>query len=89
MAPPFHRHSAGFTLFELMIVLIIITITTAAVIPRIGAGFKRMEDREFLQEFTQTLKRAHLRAIERGRDRRLSHQRGRTRHTTYRCRCGT
>ncbi|WP_281797071.1 prepilin-type N-terminal cleavage/methylation domain-containing protein [Desulforhabdus amnigena] len=56
----------GFTLMELMLVLIILTLTIGMVIPRIGAGWKRMEDREFLQEVTQTLKRARLQAMNSG-----------------------
>jgi hypothetical protein len=31
-----------------------------------GAGVKRMEEREFLQELVQTLKRAHIRAMSSG-----------------------
>lgn len=47
-------------------VLFILSILLAVLIPRIGAGFKRMEDREFLQEFIQTLKRARLIAMNSG-----------------------
>lgn len=56
----------GFTLFEVMIVLLILSVTAGLVIPRIGAGWKRMEDREFLQDFTQTLKWGRLRAMNSG-----------------------
>lgn len=56
----------GFTLIELMIVLIILTLTASIILPRIGAGWKRMEDREFLQEFVQTLRRARLQAMNTG-----------------------
>jgi len=57
---------SGFTLMELMVVLIIITITIGVLLPRIGAGWRNMEDREFLQEFTQTLRRARLLAMNTG-----------------------
>jgi prepilin-type N-terminal cleavage/methylation domain-containing protein len=57
---------AGFTLIELMVVLAIISITAAAVIPRVGSSWKRMEDREFLQQFVETLKRARLVAMNSG-----------------------
>lgn len=51
---------------ELMIVMIIITLTIGVLLPRIGAGWKNREDREFLQEFTQTLRRARLLAMNTG-----------------------
>lgn len=51
---------------ELMIVMIIITITIGVLLPRIGAGWRNMEDREFLQDFTQTLRRARLQAMNTG-----------------------
>lgn len=56
----------GFTLIELMLVMIILTLTIGMVVPRIGAGWKSMEDREFLQEFVQTLRRARLQAMNTG-----------------------
>ncbi len=63
----FEINRRGFTLMELMIVLIIASLTVALVLPRVGAGWKRMEDREFLQEFVETIKRARLRAMSSGR----------------------
>lgn len=57
---------AGFTFLELMVVMVIIGITVALVLPRVGAGWRRMEDREFLQEFVDTLKRSRLRAMNAG-----------------------
>ncbi len=56
----------GFTFLELMIVIIIIGLTAGLVLPRVGAGWKRMEDREFLQDFTDTLRSARLRAMNSG-----------------------
>ena len=41
-------------------------VTMAVVLPRVGSGWKRMEDREFLQEFTETLKRSRLIAMNSG-----------------------
>lgn len=55
--------SKGFTLMEIVLVLIILALTASLVIPRVGAGWKRMEDREFLQEFTQTLRSSRLYAM--------------------------
>ena len=61
-----HERSEGFTLIELIVVLVILALTIGIVLPRVGASWKRMEDREFLQEFVQTLKRARLRAVNSG-----------------------
>ena len=59
-------NSYGFTLFEVVLVLFIVAMTFAIVVPRIGTGQKNMGDREFLQEFIGTLKRARLRAMSSG-----------------------
>jgi general secretion pathway protein H len=61
-----HQRSEGFTLIELIVVLVILALTSGIVLPRVGASWKRLEDREFLQEFVQTLKRARLRAMNSG-----------------------
>jgi general secretion pathway protein H len=61
-----HQSAGGFTLIELIVVLVILGLTIGMVLPRVGASWKRMEDREFLQEFVQTLKRARLRAMNSG-----------------------
>lgn len=63
---PGERHSRGFTLIEMVLVMIIIGISVGLILPRVGAGWKRMEDREFLQEFVHTLKRARLSAMNSG-----------------------
>lgn len=56
----------GFTMMEVVVVLVIISMVVAVVLPRIGAGWRTMEDREFLQEFVQTLKRGRLIAMNSG-----------------------
>jgi len=61
-----NRNSYGFTLVELMVVLIILALTVGTVLPRVGTGWRQMEDRDFLQEFIQTLRRARLRAMNSG-----------------------
>ncbi len=66
MRDSYRRSSDGFTLIELVVVLVILGLTIGLVLPRVGASWKKMEDREFLQEFVQTLKRARLRAMNSG-----------------------
>jgi general secretion pathway protein H len=60
------KSRGGFTMVELMVVLVIISVVAAIVVPRISAGWSRMEDREFLQDFVQTLKRGRLIAMNSG-----------------------
>jgi general secretion pathway protein H len=57
----------GFTLIEMMVVLLILSVTIALVAPKVGSGWKRLEDGDFLQVFTETIKRARLFAISSGR----------------------
>jgi general secretion pathway protein H len=61
-----NSRQAGFTLLELMVVLIVLSLLAGLLMPRIGAGWRRMEDREFLQEFIHTLRRARLLAMNSG-----------------------
>ncbi len=61
------RYRRGFTLIEMVVVLLILSVTVAVVAPRVGSSWKRIEDSEFLQDFTETLKRARLFAISSGR----------------------
>jgi prepilin-type N-terminal cleavage/methylation domain-containing protein len=58
------RH--GFTLLELVLVIFVMALTSSILIPRIGSGWKAMEEREFLQQLVQTLKRAQIRAMSGG-----------------------
>ena len=58
--------ASGFTLLELVLVLLLMGLTIGLILPRMGAGVKRMEEREFLQNLVQTLKRAHIRAMSSG-----------------------
>jgi general secretion pathway protein H len=60
------RGSSGFTLLELILVLIILALAVGLILPRVGGGWKRMEDREFMLEFVQTLRRARLVAMNSG-----------------------
>ena len=56
----------GFTLIELTVVLAIIAVTIAIIVPRIGSNWKQIEDSDFLQEFTETIKSSRLLAMNTG-----------------------
>jgi len=58
--------AGGFTLMELIVVMIILSISVGLVMPRVGAGWRRLEDRDFLQEFVNTLKSGRLFAMNSG-----------------------
>ncbi len=57
----------GFTLLELIVVLSIAAMAFALVLPKVGAGWKRMNERQFLQTLVQTLRSARLRAMNTGK----------------------
>ncbi len=56
----------GFTLIEMVVVLVIISIALAVIVPRVGSNWKQIEDSDFLQEFSETIKRARLQALNSG-----------------------
>ena len=60
---PHLTSAAGFTLIELIVVLVIVAVTIAVVVPRVGSNWQKIEDSAFLQEFTETIKRARLFAM--------------------------
>jgi type II secretory pathway pseudopilin PulG len=47
-------------------VLVIISLAMAVVVPRVGSNWKRVEDHDFLREFTETIKRSRLWAMNAG-----------------------
>lgn len=53
----------GFTLVELIVVLVVISLTLAITVPRIGSNWKQVEDGDFLQEFTAAITRTRLWAM--------------------------
>ncbi len=57
---------SGFTLIELVVVLLIMSIVAAVTIPRVGSSWKRIEDSDFLQLFVESIKRARLLALNTG-----------------------
>ena len=56
----------GFTLVELIVVLLIISVTIAVVVPRVGSNWKQIEDSDFLQQFIETIQRSRLFALNSG-----------------------
>ena len=50
----------------MIVVLVIISLTIAVVVPRVGSNWKQIEDSDFLQEFTETIKRSRLFAMNSG-----------------------
>ncbi len=56
----------GFTLLEMIVVLAIISLTVAVIVPKVGSNWKQVEDSDFLQEFTETIKRSRLWAMNGG-----------------------
>lgn len=58
---------SGFTLLEMIVVLVIISLSIAVVAPRVGSNWKRIEDRDFLQRFTEAITRCRLSAMNSGR----------------------
>ncbi len=57
----------GFTLLEMIVVLVIISVTIAVVVPRVGSNWKQIEDSDFLQQFTESIQRSRLFAMNCGR----------------------
>jgi hypothetical protein len=46
--------------------MIIMSLSIGLILPRVGAGWRRMGDRQFVQEFVQTIERARLLAMNEG-----------------------
>jgi prepilin-type N-terminal cleavage/methylation domain-containing protein len=60
------RSARGFTLLELLVVMIIISVVLAITIPMFGSNWKRMQDGVFLEQFTQALQRSRIYAMNSG-----------------------
>ena len=56
----------GFTLVELLVVMLIITVVIAMTIPRVGSNWKRIQDSDFLEQFTGSLQSSRLFAMNGG-----------------------
>ncbi len=57
----------GFTLIEMIVVLVVISVTMAVVVPRVGSNWKQIEDSDFLEQFTGSIARSRLCAMNCGR----------------------
>jgi general secretion pathway protein H len=57
----------GFTVIEMIVVLVIISVTLAVVVPKVGSNWKQIEDSDFLQQFTESVERSRLFAMNCGR----------------------
>ncbi|MDR3569222.1 MAG: prepilin-type N-terminal cleavage/methylation domain-containing protein [Syntrophobacteraceae bacterium] len=58
--------AGGFTLVELLVVMIIIATVIAITIPRVGANWKQIQDSDFLEQFTGSIQRSRLFAMNSG-----------------------
>jgi general secretion pathway protein H len=61
-----HRAQAGFTLLELMAVLLLMALLLGLVLPRLLHSWERESNRATLREFTTTLRTARSEAVNRG-----------------------
>jgi type II secretion system protein H len=74
--PPHGRRHAGFTLFELLLVLAILAIVLGMAIPALRRLARRSEVQDAARQLRVTLLQARLRAIESGVPRWFRYQRG-------------
>lgn len=61
-----YKRSKGFTLVELLVVLILIGIFSSLVFVAVAGGILRSEENRFIQSFSQTLVRARSASLGRG-----------------------
>ncbi|RPI50198.1 MAG: prepilin-type N-terminal cleavage/methylation domain-containing protein, partial [Deltaproteobacteria bacterium] len=61
-----YNRSKGFTLVELLVVLILIGIFSSLVFVAVASGILRSEENRFIQSFSQTLVRARSASLGRG-----------------------
>nr|HDM99779.1 prepilin-type N-terminal cleavage/methylation domain-containing protein [Deltaproteobacteria bacterium] len=61
-----YKRSKGFTLVELLVVLVLIGIFSSLVFVSVVGGILRSEENRFIQSFTQTLIRARSASLGRG-----------------------
>jgi len=61
-----HARAAGFSLLEILLVLIIVTLLMGVVVPRIGQGWDKLQNRIFMNTFLRELDTARFAAMRSG-----------------------
>lgn len=60
------KSGKGFTLIEMLVVLVIAGLALGLLAPKVGSGWKRMRDRDFLSDFTAEMRKARIAALRGG-----------------------
>jgi general secretion pathway protein H len=58
--------SKGFTLIELLVVLVILGLAAGMLAPKVGSGWQRMRERDFLSGFAAEMRKARIDAMKNG-----------------------
>jgi len=59
-------NALGFTLLEMIVVMVIAGLAAGLLAPRVGVGWKRMQDRDFLSGFAAQMRNARSAAMREG-----------------------
>lgn len=61
------RQDAGFSLLEILLVLIIVTMLMGVVVPKVGQGWSKLENKVFMNTFVRELNAARFQAMRQGK----------------------